>query len=288
MSYRLRTIDASDVNRLEPLYRALAHHHNEVSTYFAGSFPTLPITAQLQECAGDLAAGTAEVAVAEEEGGSIIGFCKVDIDGTQGYIDELAVATERRNQGVGTALMDWAERVFAQRGVRQVELRVVVGNNDAQRFYERHGFRPSVLEMKRTLVDVERFVRAQEGGVYEQALAEIRAGRKQGHWIWFIFPQVKGLGRSSTASYYGIGSRAELNAYIAHPLLREHLLEITRAFLALPEDDPVAVLGSIDALKVRSCMTLFEPTGADPVFGAVLDKYYRGSRDELTLRIVAQ
>lgn len=106
MSYRLRTIDASDVNRLEPLYRALAHHHNEVSTYFAGSFPTLPITAQLQECAGDLAAGTAEVAVAEEEGGSIIGFCKVDIDGTQGYIDELAVATERRNQGVGTALMD--------------------------------------------------------------------------------------------------------------------------------------------------------------------------------------
>lgn len=137
-----------------------------------------------------------------------------------------------------------------------------------------------------TTFDIERFVRAQDGGVYERALAEIRAGRKLGHWIWFIFPQLKGLGRSSTATYYGIGSRAELEAYLAHPLLHRRLLEIAHALLELPGTDPVAILGDVDALKVRSSMTLFELTGADPVFGQVLDKFYAGQRDALTLRIV--
>lgn len=134
--------------------------------------------------------------------------------------------------------------------------------------------------------DIERFVRAQGGGAYEQALAEIRAGHKRSHWIWFVFPQTRGLGRSPMAERYGIASREELDAYVSHPLLRAHLAEISHALLALPGSDPVAVLGSIDALKVRSSMTLFELTGTDPVFGAVLDKYYAGSRDELTLRIV--
>ena len=134
--------------------------------------------------------------------------------------------------------------------------------------------------------DIERFVRAQDGGAYEQALAEIRAGRKRSHWIWFLFPQARGLGRSPMAERYGIASRAELDAYVNHPLLRARLTEISHALLALPESDPIAVLGDIDALKVRSSMTLFELTGADPVFGAVLDKYYAGNRDKLTLRIV--
>ena len=134
--------------------------------------------------------------------------------------------------------------------------------------------------------DIERFVSAQGGGTYEQALAEIRAGHKRSHWIWFVFPQTRGLGRSPMAERYGIASREELDAYVSHPLLRARLLEISHALLALPGSDPVAVLGSIDALKVRSSMTLFELTGTDPVFGAVLDKYYAGSRDELTLRIV--
>ena len=137
-----------------------------------------------------------------------------------------------------------------------------------------------------TNFDIERFVRAQDGGVYEQALAEIRAGRKRSHWIWFVFPQARGLGRSPMAERYSISSRAELDAYVNHPLLRARLLEISHALLALPGSDPVTVLGNIDALKVRSSMTLFELTGTDPVFGAVLDKYYTGSRDELTLRIV--
>ena len=139
-----------------------------------------------------------------------------------------------------------------------------------------------------TNFDIERFVSAQDGGVYEQALAEIRAGRKRGHWIWFVFPQAHGLGRSPMAARYGIASRAELDAYVNHPLLRARLLEISHAFLALPGSDPVAVLGDIDALKVRSSMTLFELTGTDPVFSNVLDKYYAGSRDELTLRIVSE
>ena len=134
--------------------------------------------------------------------------------------------------------------------------------------------------------DIEHFVRAQDCGVYERALAEIHAGRKRSHWIWFVFPQARGLGRSPMAERYGIASREELDAYVSHPLLRARLLEISHALLALPGSDPVAVLGSIDALKVRSSMTLFELTGTDPVFGAVLDKYYAGSRDELTLRIV--
>lgn len=139
-----------------------------------------------------------------------------------------------------------------------------------------------------TNFDIERFVSAQDGGVYEQALAEIRAGRKRGHWIWFVFPQARGLGRSPMAARHGIASRAELDAYVNHPLLRARLLEISHAFLALPGSDPVAVLGDIDALKVRSSMTLFELTSTDPVFGNVLDKYYAGSRDELTLRIVSE
>ena len=136
--------------------------------------------------------------------------------------------------------------------------------------------------------DIGRFVRAQDGGTYEHALAEIRAGRKQSHWIWFVFPQVRGLGRSPMAEHYGIGSRGELDAYVNHPLLGTRLLEISHALLALPGSDPVVVLGDIDARKVRSSMTLFELTGVDPVFGAVLDKYYDGSRDELTLRIVSE
>lgn len=136
--------------------------------------------------------------------------------------------------------------------------------------------------------DIERFVRAQDGGVYERALAEIRAERKRSHWIWFVFPQAHGLGHSPMAERYGIASRGELEAYINHPLLRVRLLDISHALLALSGNDSVAVLGDIDALKVRSSMTLFELTGADPVFGAVLDKYYAGSRDELTLRIVSE
>ena len=142
--------------------------------------------------------------------------------------------------------------------------------------------------MAQDAFDLDRFVRAQDGGTYEQALAELRAGRKRSHWIWFVFPQAAGLGRSQTARFYSIGSKGELKAYVAHPVLMPRLVEAARALLGLPGCDPVAVLGGIDAVKVRSCMTLFELASDEPVFAAVLDKYYRGSRDELTHEIASR
>ena len=135
--------------------------------------------------------------------------------------------------------------------------------------------------------DIARFKDAQCGGTYERALAEIRAGRKRGHWIWFVFPQARGLGRSWNASYYGIGSREELQAYIGDELLMDRLVEISQALLELDGDDPVAVLGGIDAVKVRSSMTLFELASDNPVFSQVLKRYYAGERDAKTLQIVA-
>ncbi|WP_299036130.1 DUF1810 domain-containing protein [uncultured Pseudokineococcus sp.] len=136
--------------------------------------------------------------------------------------------------------------------------------------------------------DLQRFVDAQDsGGTYEQALAELRAGRKQGHWIWFVLPQVAGLGRSGTAQHYALAGLADARAYLAHPVLGPRLRECARALADLPGSDPTAVLGSVDALKVRSSMTLFaraaDASGEDAeVFRAVLAQYYGGEEDEAT------
>ena len=107
--------------------------------------------------------------------------------------------------------------------------------------------------------DLERFVAAQDGGVHERALAELRAGRKTSHWMWFVFPQLDGLGRSPTAQAYAIRSLAEARAYLEHPLLGPRLRECCEALLAAEADDPAAVMGAVDALKLRSSMTLFMP-----------------------------
>ena len=132
--------------------------------------------------------------------------------------------------------------------------------------------------------DLERFVRAQDaGGTYEAALAELRAGRKRSHWMWFVFPQVAGLGSSPMAQQYAIAGLEEARAYLAHPVLGPRLVEAARALAALPGDDPVAVLGSIDAVKLRSSMTLFARAGDEPVFPEVLAKYYAGAEDDATL-----
>ena len=103
--------------------------------------------------------------------------------------------------------------------------------------------------------NLERFVKAQ-AGVYETALEEMRRGRKESHWIWYIFPQLKGLGFSETAQYYGIDGMAEAKAYLNHETLRKRLIEISEALLALPTDDALAVMGSPDNLKLCSSMTL--------------------------------
>lgn len=134
--------------------------------------------------------------------------------------------------------------------------------------------------------DLERFVKAQAYD-YDAALREIRGGRKRSHWMWYIFPQLRGLGFSSTAQYYGIRDLEEAKAYMAHPVLGPRLAEISEALLGLDTCDPSAVMGYPDDLKLRSCMTLFALAAPEqPVFGRVLEKYYAGRRDERTLELL--
>ena len=129
---------------------------------------------------------------------------------------------------------------------------------------------------------LHRFVDAQTD-TYAQALAELRAGRKTGHWMWFVFPQVAGLGRSPTAQHYAISGLDEARAYLAHPVLGPRLVECAQALLDLPGDDAAAVLGPVDAMKLRSSMTLFAHADpGQPVFRAVLERYFAGQEDEAT------
>jgi len=132
-------------------------------------------------------------------------------------------------------------------------------------------------------VTLERFVEAQ-AGTYDRALAELRAGRKASHWMWFVFPQIAGLGRSDTARFYAITDRDEARAYLAHPLLGARLVEATRAVTAAP-GSAEAILEAIDAAKLRSSMTLFEAVATDPEpYRAALDRFFGGERDPETLR----
>ena len=135
-------------------------------------------------------------------------------------------------------------------------------------------------------LSVERFLKAQEGD-YEVALAEIRAGRKQSHWIWYIFPQLKGLGRSGTSEYNGIDGMEEAKAYLKNPVLRGRLVEISEALLGLASDDADDVMGFPDNLKLRSSMTLFALAEPDcKVFQKVLDKFFGGKMDERTMELL--
>jgi uncharacterized protein (DUF1810 family) len=138
-------------------------------------------------------------------------------------------------------------------------------------------------EDRQMSADLSRFVEAQGSGTYEQALGELRAGRKTGHWMWFVFPQVEGLGQSETARYYAISGLAEARAYLAHPVLGPRLVECAQALLELDGDDAIAVLGPVDAKKLRSSMTLFAVADGNPVFTEVLEKYFAGATDEFTL-----
>ncbi len=134
--------------------------------------------------------------------------------------------------------------------------------------------------------DLSRFLRAQKND-YETALAEIRAGRKRSHWIWYIFPQLKGLGFSSMADYYGIDGIGEAKAYMEDPVLSARLIEISEALLTLRSSDPGAVMGYPDDLKLRSSMTLFHAAAPEvPVFPQVLEKFFGGRGDEITLRLL--
>ena len=129
---------------------------------------------------------------------------------------------------------------------------------------------------------LDRFIKAQEN-TYLVALKEIKNGRKQSHWMWYIFPQIKGLGMSETSRYYGIDGEEEAKAYLDNEILGSRLREITSELLKLNIDNPVNIFGTIDAMKLKSSMTLFDYVSDYKIFSQVLNKYYNGEIDEKTI-----
>jgi uncharacterized protein (DUF1810 family) len=134
--------------------------------------------------------------------------------------------------------------------------------------------------------NLARFVSAQEDS-YDVALAEVTRGRKHSHWMWFIFPQLRGLGRSSTAQFYGIGGAEEARAYLDHPVLGPRLIAVSEAALAVEGRSATEIFGSPDDMKLRSCATLFaQVSNRGSVFHKILDKYYGGKPDSCTLGLL--
>jgi len=132
---------------------------------------------------------------------------------------------------------------------------------------------------------LQRFVDAQDR-VYRQVCAELAAGRKSSHWMWFVFPQLKGLGRSATAQRFGIASKAEAQAYWAHPVLGPRLAQCTELALAVEGRSAHEIFGPPDDLKFRSCMTLFAQATGEPVFARALERYFEGRPDPGTLELL--
>lgn len=137
--------------------------------------------------------------------------------------------------------------------------------------------------------NLNRFLKAQERD-YATALSEIKSGRKRSHWMWYIFPQLAGLGLSETSKFYAIRDKNEAIAFLNHPLLGARLIEITTALLSLQQTNPTSIFGQPDDMKLRSCMTLFAAidTAPHPVFQRVLDKYFDGKRDQATLQFLCK
>jgi len=134
--------------------------------------------------------------------------------------------------------------------------------------------------------DLQRFIDAQQGAYYH-AIAELRAGSKQGHWMWFIFPQLRGLGRSPTAQYYGFASLDEAQAYLQQPVLGPRIRRCVEAILAHGGKlSPEQILGDIDAMKLKSSMTLFDRAEPGGLFAQALARFYRGERDPRTLALL--
>ena len=136
-------------------------------------------------------------------------------------------------------------------------------------------------------MSLERFLKAQEES-YEIALNEIKCGRKRSHWMWYIFPQIKGLGRSSIAQYYSIKDRKEAEDYVNHAILFNRLTEISEELLKVDNDDPSVVLGCPDDMKLKSSMTLFYLISEKSVFKEVLDKFFCGELDKKTVDILEE
>lgn len=133
--------------------------------------------------------------------------------------------------------------------------------------------------------DLNRFLEAQNG-VYPIALKELQEGCKRSHWMWYIFPQLKYLGHSYNAKYYGISGIAEATAYLQHPILGQRLREVTSAILHLSGNDAEAIFGGVDAMKLRSSMTLFDVVSPNDIFAQIIDKYFNGQSDNRTISII--
>ncbi|MBF4486687.1 DUF1810 domain-containing protein [Flavobacterium sp. CSZ] len=134
--------------------------------------------------------------------------------------------------------------------------------------------------------DLLRFLDAQNK-LYLTALSEIKKGKKETHWMWFIFPQIKGLGKSDTANYYAINDLKEATEFLEHPILGKHLIEISELFLTFKRKSADGILGDLDARKLRSSMTLFSLVeNTNPVFKEVLEAFFSGESDPLTLSII--
>ncbi len=152
-----------------------------------------------------------------------------------------------------------------------------------------------------TVIDLSRFLSAQKKD-FETALSEVREGRKESHWIWFIFPQLRGIGHSSMSRYYAVENLEEAAAFLQEPVLKKNLLTICSALLDQEKEDPSDIFGWPDDLKVRSCMTLFDRAARElaaregradiapeySVFRKILDRFYEGTEDEITLEILKE
>lgn len=137
------------------------------------------------------------------------------------------------------------------------------------------------------MYDLDRFVKAQEK-MYDIALNEIKNGKKISHFMWYIFPQLKGLGYSDISNYYGISGLEEAKEYLEDEILGNRLYNITLELLKIDEDDPINIFGNVDALKLKSSMTLFDIVSDDEIFYDVLKKYYGGKKDERTIALLGK
>lgn len=137
------------------------------------------------------------------------------------------------------------------------------------------------------MYDLDRFVKAQEK-MYDIALSEIKNGKKISHFMWYIFPQLKGLGYSDISNYYGISGLEEAKEYLEDEILGNRLYNITLELLKIDEDDPINIFGNVDALKLKSSMTLFDIVSDDEIFYDILKKYYGGKKDERTIALLGK
>lgn len=240
------------------------------------------------------------------EGAEPVGFLILMLTGPlPGYIQTVAVSPEHRGRGIGSQLLAFAEtRIFAK--APNVFLCVSTFNADARRLYERSGY-VFVGELKNYLVaghgellfrktrgplsefndpfDLDRFVQAQTAD-YDRALAELRDGRKRSHWMWYVFPQIEGLGHSQISRRYSIKSAGEARAYLDHPILGPRLRECGAVVQSIAGRSALEIFGSPDDMKLRSCATLFARVSDDDIFEQLIRKYFNGEHDKETLRLL--